>query len=74
LEEKLKYSFNVNHLKINWINSGYDINIYNFLGQKVYQTCTNSEELNVDLASFTKGIYIVEALNENKRAVVKISW
>ena len=74
MEEHLNYSLNLNQLKINWIKRGYDINIYNFLGQKVYQACTNSEELNVDFASFTKGIYIVEALNENKRAVMKISW
>lgn len=72
--EKLNCVLNSSQIKINWISNGYEVNIYNTLGQKVYQASTNSDEIKIDISLLTQGIYIVEALNENKRAVVKISW
>lgn len=72
--EKLNCALNSSQMKINWISNGYEVNIYNTLGQKVYQARTNSDEMKIDISLLKGGIYIVEALNENKRAVIKISW
>jgi hypothetical protein len=42
------------------IDTKYDVNIYNVLGQTVYTTSTNSMITQVDLSSLDKGVYTIE--------------
>ena len=46
------------------------IEIYNPLGQKVYQTMVNNKSKNIDINSFSKGIYII-GVNTDKGYIKK---
>ena len=54
---------------------GYDVNIYNVLGQSVLSTFTNTMFQTIDLSIFDKGIYTVELKDEKtiyiKKLIVK---
>ena len=55
-------SSNVNISSENIINS---IEIYNSLGQRVYQSVVNSNTKTIDISSFTNGVYILGVNTEN---------
>jgi hypothetical protein len=44
------------------------VEIYNFLGQRIYQNLTSSKFLKVNSSSFTKGVYLVKVSSENKKS------
>ena len=48
---------------------GYSLEIYNFLGRKMYNAQNVSEKTTVDLADFTRGVYIYQLKDRNGRLV-----
>lgn len=50
-----------------------DINVYNYLGEIVYQTLdVSSSEINVDLSKLNKGIYFVQVTSDKNVSLGKI--
>jgi hypothetical protein len=59
-------------LNISYKSSINNIKIYNLLGQEVYSKNTNSDSLQLDLASLTVGSYIVKLFTEQVQHSFKI--
>jgi hypothetical protein len=72
--EKFNFTFNANQLEVSWLESGYELSVYNSLGQQVANKMTRNRDLMIDFSSLVNGIYIVEAKSDQGRKVVKISW
>lgn len=72
--EKLAYKLNGSNLNLIWLERGYELNLYNSIGQKITTGSTDNNELNLNLASLPRGLYIIEVSKEAKREVIKISW
>jgi len=68
------YEYN-NHLNIKFNNtpySGYQLSVYNYLGQKVLSSEINSDGVIFDLTALAKGLYLVSVEKGNTRIVKKI--
>jgi hypothetical protein len=48
---------------------GYTLEIYNFLGRKMFNGQNVSEKTTVNLADFTRGVYIYQLRDKNGRLV-----
>jgi len=48
---------------------GYTLQIFNFLGRKMYDAQNVSEKTSVNLADFTRGVYIYQLRDRNGRLV-----
>lgn len=72
--EKLNYTFTQNNLVITWLEKGYQISIYNLLGQNKISKMSNEKSAEIDLSALASGIYIVEVISEYKRESFKILW
>lgn len=48
---------------------GYTLEIYNFLGRKMYNGQNVGEKTTVNLADFTRGVYIYQLKDKNGRLV-----
>ena len=59
-------------LFINTNLNDYKINIYNTLGEKIYQSINHSENSSLDLSSFPLGFYIIELNSSNKTTTFKL--
>ena len=60
------------NIKLNNLAGETTILIYNVIGAVVKELKTNSIEENVNLASFSKGLYLVKFTNNNKSNTKKI--
>jgi len=48
---------------------GLSIQVYNFLGRKMYETQNVSEKTNVDLTEFTRGVYIYHLIDKSGKII-----
>lgn len=72
--EKLVYNFNGNDLNLTWFDSGYEVSLYNSVGQKITTSASDNKNLTLDFSSLPKGLYFIEVHKEANREVIKISW
>jgi hypothetical protein len=72
--ERLNYKLIENNLKLSWLDNGYEVNLYNSIGQKLTSVIAQGKETSLDMTGLTKGLYIIEVLREAKREIIKISW
>ncbi len=72
--EKLVYKLDGNRLILSWYETGYEVNIYNSIGQKLDSKSADSKTLILDWTNLARGLYIIEVIKESKREVIKISW
>jgi len=72
--EKLIVKTTANNLNISWLDSGYEITLYNTLGQKILNSSTRYKEAIIDLSSIYPDIYILEARSGTNKEVLKFSW
>jgi len=52
-------------LELTNINENYKVEIYNMLGEKVYQSTTNSDNIQINLSGQSQGIYLYRVISEN---------
>lgn len=71
---KPTYSFNGSRLNLSWYERGYDVNVYNSLGQKVQAGISNSKDLSLDVSNLVQGLYFIEVQKENCREILKIKF
>jgi hypothetical protein len=50
-------------------DKGYSIQIYNFLGRKMYEQTNISEHTTINLTDFTRGVYIYQLYDRNNKLV-----
>jgi type IX secretion system substrate protein len=48
---------------------GYSIQIYNFLGRKMYEQVNISDHTTINLTDFTRGVYIYQLLDRSGKIV-----
>ena len=72
--DPFQFRLNYNQLEVSWIETGYELRVYNSLGQQLTVKNTREKDMKLDLSSFSKGIYMIEARTDVNREVVKISW
>jgi hypothetical protein len=53
-----------------WYNSS--VNLYNVIGEIVYQTSVNDKHTVIDISSFTKGVYFIEVENNGIKKFKKL--
>jgi Secretion system C-terminal sorting domain len=52
---------------LNNTNKTYSLQIYNFLGKKVYEVSAVTSQTKVDLTNFVRGLYIFQLRDQNGR-------
>ena len=50
-------------------DKGYSIQVYNFLGRKMYEQINLTERTTINLTDFTRGVYIYQLRNRNNQVV-----
>ncbi|MGE5519156.1 MAG: T9SS type A sorting domain-containing protein [Candidatus Dadabacteria bacterium] len=50
-------------------DKGYSIQIYNFLGRKMYEQTNIGERTSINLSEFTRGVYIYHLYDRNNKLV-----
>jgi hypothetical protein len=48
-------------------NKNYSLQIYNFLGKKVYEVAMANPQTKIDLTNFVRGLYIFQLKDQNGR-------
>lgn len=50
-------------------DKGYSIQIYNFLGRKMYETTNVNQRTTLDLTDYTRGVYVYQLRDRSGRMV-----
>jgi hypothetical protein len=50
-------------------NKGLSIQVYNFLGKKMYESQTLNQKLTVDLSDYNRGVYIYHLRDQSGRII-----
>ena len=50
-------------------DKGYSLQIYNFLGRKMYELMNVSDHTTINLSDFTRGVYIYQLLDKTGKIV-----
>ncbi|WP_309640991.1 M43 family zinc metalloprotease [Flavobacterium sp.] len=59
-------------LNINTTSEFEKIQVYNIVGQIVFESNNQSKEIRIDCASLNKGIYLVSVFNKGKKSTLKV--
>ena len=63
-----------NMLVTNWNQNGYDLKLYNLMGQSINHISTDQKSASMDLSSIPRGVYIIEVSKDQRRESKKINW
>ena len=55
------------NIDFNHISNYRNLSIYNSLGQKMYETNINGNEMQIDVSRYQKGIYYIQTIDKNNR-------
>lgn len=50
-------------------DKGYSIQVYNFLGRKMYEQTNLPERTTINLSAFSRGVYIYQLRNRNSQVI-----
>jgi lysyl endopeptidase len=74
LQNELRLTFSENKLYTDWNQYGYELTIYNLVGQRIAHQVSDSKVTSIDLSAIPKGLYIAEVLKNQSRETKKFNW